>query len=159
MRLTLYTDYSLRVLMYLAADPDQTSTIQEIANGYNISKNHLMKVAYELGQAGYVETVRGRNGGLRLLRAANEIRLGDLVRECEGDFTLVECFDPEHNQCVLTPVCKLKDVLKEALDAYFQSLNRHTLEDLIQQKRVLVKLLSLNSPALAKPVAAPNPKS
>jgi len=159
MRLTLYTDYSLRVLMYLAADPDQTSTIQEIANGYNISKNHLMKVAYELGQAGYVETVRGRNGGLRLLRAADEIRLGDLVRECEGDFTLVECFDPEHNQCVLTPVCKLKDVLKEALDAYFQSLNRYTLEDLIQQKRVLVKLLSLDSPSLAKPVAAPNPKS
>lgn len=159
MRLTLYTDYSLRMLMYLATDPDQTSTIQEIANGYGISKNHLMKVAYELGQAGYVETVRGRNGGLRLLRAASEIRLGDLVRECEGDFTLVECFDPEHNQCVLTPVCKLKEVLKEALDAYFQSLNRYTLEDLLQQKQVLVKLLSLNSSALAKPVAAPNPKS
>jgi Rrf2 family nitric oxide-sensitive transcriptional repressor len=130
--------------MYLATDPDQTSTIQEIANGYSISKNHLMKVAYELGQAGYVETVRGRNGGLRLLRAADEIRLGDLVRECEGDFTLVECFDPEHNQCVLTPACKLKDVLKEALDAYFQSLNQYTLADLLQRKAKLVKLLAIN---------------
>src|SRR5689334_14035757 len=145
MKLTLYTDYSLRMLMYLAADPDQTSTIQEIADRFNISKNHLMKVAYELGQAGYVETVRGRNGGLRLARAAPEIRLGDLVRECEGDFTLVECFDAEHNQCVLTSACHLKHVLKEALDAYFQSLNRYTLADLLQKKATLVKLLSLNA--------------
>jgi Rrf2 family nitric oxide-sensitive transcriptional repressor len=129
--------------MYLAADPDQTSTIQEIADRFNISKNHLMKVAYELGRAGYVETVRGRNGGLRLARAASKIKLGELVRECEGDFTLVECFDAEHNQCVLTPVCKLKPVLNEALDAYFQSLNRYTLADLLQ-KTTLVKLLSLN---------------
>ncbi|MEO6723976.1 MAG: Rrf2 family transcriptional regulator [Blastocatellia bacterium] len=161
MKLTLYTDYSLRMLMYLAANPDQTSTIQEIANGYNISKNHLMKVAYELGQAGYVETVRGRNGGLRLARVASEIKLGDLVRECEGDFTLVECFDPEHNQCVLTPVCKLKNVLKEALDAYFQSLNQYSLADLLQQKKALVKLLSLKSqpePA-ANIVAASKSKS
>lgn len=145
MKLTLYTDYSLRVLMYLAADPDQTSTIQEIADSFNISKNHLMKVAYELGQASYVETVRGRNGGLRLARPAEEIKLGDLVRECEGDFTLVECFDAEHNQCVLTPVCKLKHVLREALDAYFQSLNQYSLADLLEQRQKLVKLLSLNS--------------
>ena len=159
MRLTLYTDYSLRVLMYLAADPDQTSTIQAIADGYNISKNHLMKVAYELGQAGYVETVRGRNGGLRLARVASQIKLGDLVRECEGDFTLVECFDAEHNQCVLTPVCKLKDVLKEALDAYFQSLNQYSLADLLKQKKTLVKLLSLKSqsPELLPP-RTPNRK-
>jgi Rrf2 family nitric oxide-sensitive transcriptional repressor len=144
MKLTLYTDYSLRMLMYLALDPDQTSTIQEVADRFTISKNHLMKVAYELGQAGYVETVRGRNGGLRLSRPAAEIRLGDLVRECEGDFTMVECFDAEHNQCVLTPACKLKNVLKEALDAYFQSLNQHTLADLLQPKTTLVKLLGLN---------------
>jgi len=144
-KLTLYTDYSLRMLMYLAADPNQTSTIQEIADRFHISKNHLMKVAYELGRAGYVGTVRGRNGGLRLARAASDIRLGDLVRECEGDFTLVECFDSDHNQCVLTPACKLKHVLKEALDAYFQSLNRYTLADLLQKKAMLVKLLSLNA--------------
>ncbi len=145
MKLTLYTDYSLRMLMYLALDPDQTSTIQEVADRFNVSKNHLMKVAYELGQAGYVETVRGRNGGLRLSRPAAKIKLGELVRECEGDFTMVECFDAEHNQCVLTPACKLKNVLKEALDAYFQSLNRYTLADLLQPKTSLVKLLGLTS--------------
>jgi Rrf2 family nitric oxide-sensitive transcriptional repressor len=139
------------MLTYLAADPDQTSTIREIADRFNISKNHLMKVAYELGRAGYVETVRGRNGGLRLARAASEIRLGDLVRECEGDFTLVECFDAEHNQCVLTPACGLKQVLKEALDAYFQSLNRYTLSNLLQKKATLVKLLSLNASYADKP--------
>ncbi|MDQ3010507.1 MAG: Rrf2 family transcriptional regulator [Acidobacteriota bacterium] len=159
MRLTLYTDYSLRVLMYLAADPDQTSTIQEIADSFRISKNHLMKVAYQLGQAGYVGTVRGRNGGLRLARPAAEVRLGDLVRECEGDFTLVECFDAEHNQCVLTPVCKLKHVLREALDAYFQSLNQYTLADLVQQKKALVKILSLKSQSAASTVAALKAKS
>ena len=144
MKLTLYTDYSLRMLMYLALDPDQTSTIQEVADRFKISKNHLMKVAYQLGQAGYVETVRGRNGGLRLLRAASEIKLGDLVRECEGDFTMVECFDTDQNQCVLTPACKLKNVLKDALDAYFQSLNQYTLADLLQPKTTLVQLLRLN---------------
>lgn len=144
MRLTLYTDYSLRMLMYLAMDPDQTSTIQEIANSFGISKNHLMKVAYELGQKGFVETVRGRGGGLRLARPAESIRLGDLVRQCEGDFTMVECFDAEHNQCVLTSACRLKGILNEALEAYFQSLNQYTLADLMRQKTTFVKLLSLS---------------
>lgn len=144
MRLTLYTDYSLRMLMYLAMDPDQTSTIQEIADRFGISKNHLMKVAYELGQKGFVETVRGRGGGLRLARSAESIRLGDLVRQCEGDFTMVECFDAEHNQCVLTSACRLKGILNEALEAYFQSLNQYTLADLMRQKTAFVKLLSLS---------------
>ncbi len=144
MRLTLYTDYSLRMLMYLAMDPDQTSTIQEIADRFGISKNHLMKVAYELGQKGFVETVRGRGGGLRLARSVESIRLGDLVRQCEGDFTMVECFDAEHNQCVLTSACRLKGILNEALEAYFQSLNQYTLADLMRQKTAFVKLLSLS---------------
>jgi Rrf2 family nitric oxide-sensitive transcriptional repressor len=142
MRLTLYTDYSLRTLMYLAMDPDQTSTIQEIADRFGISKNHLMKVAYELGQSGFVETVRGRGGGLRLAKPAESIRLGKLVRQCERDFTMVECFDAEHNQCVLTSACRLKGILKEALDAYFESLDQYTLADLMRQKATFVKLLS-----------------
>lgn len=144
MKLTMYTDYSLRVLMYLALDPDNTSTIQEIADHYNISKNHLMKVAYELGQSGYVETVRGRNGGLRLAKSAAEINLGELVRECEEDFTLVECFDAENNQCVLTPACKLKHVLKEALENYFHSLNQYSLADLLQHRKSMARLLAID---------------
>ncbi len=144
MKLTLYTDYSLRVLMYLALDPDNTSTIQEIADHYNVSKNHLMKVAYELGQSGYVETVRGRNGGLRLAKPAAEINLGELVRECEEDFTLVECFDAENNQCVLTPACKLKHVLKEALENYFHSLNQYSLADLLQHRKSMARLLAID---------------
>ena len=145
MKLTLYTDYSLRMLMYLALDPDQTSTIQEIAERFSISKNHLMKVAHELGKSGYVETLRGRNGGLRLARAANEIKIGELVKECEADFVMVECFDDEHNQCVLTPACKLKRVLHEALDAYFVALNQYTLTDLIEQQSALVKILAIGA--------------
>ncbi|MGE0885383.1 MAG: Rrf2 family transcriptional regulator [Blastocatellales bacterium] len=144
MKLTLYTDYSLRVLMYLALDPDNTSTIQEIADHYNVSKNHLMKVAYELGQSGYVETVRGRNGGLRLAKPAAEINLGELVRECEEDFTLVECFDAGNNQCVLTPACKLKHVLKEALENYFHSLNQYSLADLLQHRKSMARLLAID---------------
>ena len=143
MRLTLYTDYSLRVLMYLALDPDQTSTIQEIADSYNISKNHLMKVAYELGRAGYVETVRGRNGGLHMAKAATEINLGALIRQCEGDFTLVECFDAKLNQCVLTPSCSLKRALHKALDAYFAVLDQYSLADLLQPKKALAQLLAI----------------
>jgi Rrf2 family transcriptional regulator, nitric oxide-sensitive transcriptional repressor len=145
MKLTLYTDYSLRMLMFLALDPDHTSTIQEIAEKFNISKNHLMKVAHELGKSGYVETLRGRNGGLRLARSANEIKLGELVKECEEDFTMVECFDAEHNQCVLTAACKLKRVLHEALDAYFDALNQYTLIDLIEQPRAMVKILGVGA--------------
>ncbi|MFN0119580.1 MAG: Rrf2 family transcriptional regulator [Blastocatellia bacterium] len=143
MKLTMYTDYSLRMLMYLALDPDQSSTIQEIADSYGISKNHLMKVAHELGRAGYVETVRGRNGGLRLARPADEVRLGDLIRACETDFTLVECFDREHNQCVLTPACNLKTILQEALAAYFQTLNQYTLADLLRRKAAMAQLLAI----------------
>lgn len=131
--------------MYLAIDPDQTSTIQEIAERFNISKNHLMKVAHELGKSGYVETLRGRNGGLRLARPAHEINLGALVKECEEDFTMVECFDAEKNQCVLTPACKLKRVLHEALDAYFAALNQYTLVDLVEQPRALVKILGVGA--------------
>ncbi|MDX2032527.1 MAG: Rrf2 family transcriptional regulator [Blastocatellia bacterium] len=142
MKLTMYTDYSLRVMMSLAADPGRTRTIQEIADGFGISKNHLMKVAYELGQAGLGETVRGRGGGLRLARPAAGIRLGELVRDCEKDFAMVECFDKEKNQCVLTPACKLKRALAEALEAYFEALNRYTLADLVRHKGTLTTLLS-----------------
>src|SRR6185295_8157636 len=102
MRLTFYSDYSLRLLMYAAVRHGELVTIQEIANAYGISKNHLMKVAFELGRNGYLETVRGRNGGLRLARDPKAIGLGEVLRSTEEDFDMVECFDPKSNTCVIS---------------------------------------------------------
>ncbi len=141
MRLTDYTDYALRTLMYLGAHAGATATIQEIADAYGISKNHLMKVVHEFGQAGYIETSRGRGGGIRLGRPAKEISIGDVVRLAEGEFTLVECFGASGNRCVITPACKLKSVFKRALDAFMAELDRHTLADLIDNRAALAKLL------------------
>ena len=120
MRLTAYTDYGLRLLMYVAMKADELATIQEVADAYGISKNHLMKVAYDLGQHGFIETVRGRGGGLRLARPAARIGLGDVVRCMEGDFTMVECFAPGADGCRITRACRLKGVLGEALKAYLR---------------------------------------
>lgn len=142
MRLTNYTDYSLRVLIYLATKQNhELVTIKEIAEAYHISKNHLMKVVFELGKLGYLETIRGRNGGFRLLRAPEEISLGQLVRATEEDFNLVECFDRDHGGCVISPVCKLKGVIKEALNAYMNVLDQYTLADLVDNTDDLSRLL------------------
>lgn len=141
MRLTDYTDYALRTLMYLGAHADATATIQEIADAYGISKNHLMKVVHEFGQAGYIETSRGRGGGIRLGRPAKQISIGDVVRLAEGEFTLVECFGPGGNRCVITPACRLKRVFEGALDAFMAELDRHTLADLIENRAALIRLL------------------
>ena len=108
MRLTVYTDYSLRMLMYLAVKDDKLATISEIAASYGISKNHLMKVAHQLGIAGYVETVRGRSGGLRLAKPVAAIRLGDVVRRTEQDMALVPCFEPVNAPCAIRAGCGLR---------------------------------------------------
>src|SRR5665213_4546291 len=105
MRLTVYTDFSLRVLMYVALRPDQRPTIAGIAASYGISKNHLMKVVYELGVAGYISTLRGKNGGLVLARNPQDIVLGEVVRRTEPDLALVPCFDPVNAPCVISPAC------------------------------------------------------
>ena len=143
MRLTVYTDYSLRVLMYLGIRPDRLCTIQEIASAYGISRNHLMKVAHQLGLAGYVDTVRGRGGGLRLARPPAQIGIGAVVRACEEDFRLVECFDAERNRCVITPACRLTAMLAEALDAYLAVLDSYTLADLLRDDTRLRRLLAI----------------
>ncbi|MBM7607311.1 Rrf2 family nitric oxide-sensitive transcriptional repressor [Lysinibacillus composti] len=144
MRLTLYTDYSLRVLLYLGVKgKDRLSTIQEIADAYNISKNHLMKVTYELGQLGYIETVRGRGGGIRLAVDPNEINIGKVVRHTEEDFQIVECFSNENNMCKISPACQLKNVLFEALNAYLNVLDQYTIGDFLLSKDELFKLLEI----------------
>lgn len=143
MRLTLHTDYALRLLMHLAIAPDKRVTISDVAEAFVISRNHLVKVAYGLGQAGFVETVRGRGGGLRLARPAEEIAIGDVVRAMEEDFRIVECFDREANTCCIAPACRLKRLLKEALDAWIGVLDGATLADLVERPAPLRRLLAL----------------
>jgi Rrf2 family nitric oxide-sensitive transcriptional repressor len=131
MRLTSFTDYTLRTLLYLAANRDRLVTIQDIADLHVISKNHLMKVVYQLGQSGLVETVRGRNGGLRLAMEPGQINIGALVRSTETDFFMAECFDRAHDTCPLTPDCKLKHTLNDATKAFLAVLDQQTLEDML----------------------------
>jgi Rrf2 family nitric oxide-sensitive transcriptional repressor len=142
MRLTVYTDFALRSLMYIAVNPDRLPTIAEIAEHYRISKNHLMKVVYELGRAGYLETVRGRNGGLRLGRRPEDIRLGDVVRTTEPDMALVPCFEPIGAACAILPACKLRGALQEAGAAFLAVLDGYTLADLISNGDMLSALLT-----------------
>ena len=141
MRLTVYTDYSLRMLMYLAVKSDGRATIAEVAAAYGISKAHLTKVAHQLGLAGYVETVRGKGGGLSLARAAAGIGLGDVVRRTEPDMALVPCFEPVHGSCQIVPACGLRGALYEARQAFLAVLDRYSLADLVQRRVELAALL------------------
>jgi Rrf2 family nitric oxide-sensitive transcriptional repressor len=144
MRLTVYTDYALRMLMYLALKEDQLATIAEIAESYDISKNHLMKVAHQLGVAGYVETVRGRGGGLRLAKPIQAIVLGEVVRYTEPDMAIVPCFAPVNAPCAIQPCCVLKRALKKARDAFVEVLDGYTLSDLVQPQARLTSLLGIS---------------
>ena len=130
MRLTNFSDYALRVLLFAAAKGDRLITIEETARVYGISRSHLMKVANQLTRAGYLTAVRGRTGGLRLGGRPEDIRLGDIVRATEPDFALVECFGTD-NSCLITPRCRLRGVLNDALLAFLATLDGHTLADLI----------------------------
>ncbi|TDT44284.1 BadM/Rrf2 family transcriptional regulator [Halospina denitrificans] len=144
MRITGYTDYSLRVLMYVTAQGNRLATIQEIADRYGISKNHLMKVVHQLTRKGYLESVRGKKGGIRLKPNPSDINLGILVREMEPDLHLVECFGPD-NTCVITPICSLKGVLNEALQAFLATLDQYTLADITPSSDIpqLIRLLNI----------------
>ena len=142
MRLTTYTDYALRVLIHLAVQPQHLTTIADIAESYGISENHLMKVVHQLGLAGYIETVRGRNGGIRLLKEPREINVGEIVRRMEPDFYLAPCFNAS-GSCVIEPACILKDALGQARDAFLAVLDRYTLADLVMPRRELAALLNV----------------
>lgn len=141
MHLTSFSDYTLRVLMYLALERGRLATIAEIAAAYGISRNHLMKVVHELGQAGVVETVRGKGGGIRLARDPGDIRIGAIVRAAEGEGPIVECLSGRANTCPITPVCRLTRVLVEGFDALYHHLDRYTLADLVGNRRALAAVL------------------
>lgn len=124
------TDYALRLLMYVAQHPDRLCTITEVAQVYGISRAHLMKVTHQLGQAGWIETLRGKGGGMRLAHAPADINLGKVVRSIEPDFTLVECFSAD-NHCILTGNCRLAFLLGGALRSFMAHLDSYTLADLM----------------------------
>ncbi|MCG2582261.1 MAG: Rrf2 family transcriptional regulator [Marinobacter sp.] len=144
MHITRYTDYSMRVLIYLAVQGDRLATIQEIADSYDISKNHLMKVVHQLNKKGYIETIRGKKGGIRLHMAPEDINVGVLVRETEQDMNIVECFSST-NACRITPVCGLKSMFAEALKAFLETLDKYTLADVVQNQHrpQLLRLLQI----------------
>ncbi|NML33995.1 Rrf2 family transcriptional regulator [Paraburkholderia antibiotica] len=157
MRLTDYTDYALRVLLYLAVRGDGLSTIQDISQAYGISKNHLMKVVQQLGEHGWVETVRGRNGGLRLGAQTLTLTVGDVVRLTESDFALVGCLPDrqgEQRPCVITPHCRLRGALQAANQAFLAELDRHTIGDVAQPQSPLAALLGLSVRIPVVPLAA-----
>ena len=133
MRLTEFTDYSLRVLLFCASNPGRSITIAELAQTYGISRNHLMKVVNDLSREGLIQTTRGRGGGLQLLKPAAEICIGDVVRHAEPDFRMVECFDPVSNTCTLTSQCKLASVIDKALKSFMVELDGVTLADLVRR--------------------------
>lgn len=141
MRLTRYTDYALRVLIYLGLHPGEVCTIAEIAAGYDISENHLMKVVHQLGQFGFINTVRGRGGGISLARPPGEIRIGDVVRLTEEDLVLVECFEPRTNKCRITSACGLNHALSDALAAFLKVLDGYSLADVLASPQGLQALL------------------
>jgi Rrf2 family transcriptional regulator, nitric oxide-sensitive transcriptional repressor len=129
MRLTTFSDYALRLLIMADSAGDNLVTIEAAATRYNISRTHLMKVANQLTRSGYLEAVRGRSGGLRLARPADQIKIGDVIRATEPDFALVECF-MSANDCCITGACRLPRILREALDAFLDSLDKYTLADI-----------------------------
>ena len=137
MRLTRYTDYAMRTLLHLAARPERLCSIAEIADAYGISKNHLMKVVNDLVGAGFLESVRGRNGGVRLALPAAQINIGRVVRHTEEGFNLADCA-----HCRIAPACGLTGVLAEALAAFLQVLDRYSLQDLVADRQGLMKLLA-----------------
>ena len=140
MQLTQFSDYSLRVLLYLTARSERWVPLPEISRAYGVSQNHMAKVAQLLLERGYVESLRGRTGGLRLAKPPNQINVGSVVRATEPHFDLVECFEAKTNTCPIDPVCGLKGALVSAQKAFLQELDRFTLADFLPRAPALVKL-------------------
>lgn len=151
MKLTAFTDYSLRVLIYLAAEPGRRATVGEICAAFDVKLNHLTKVVHHLAKRGWVDTVRGKGGGLTLARPAAAIRVGEVVRDTEGQALPAECFSAQASQCAIVSQCRLKGVLGEAVEAFYAVLDRYTLADITANRQQLVQLLRFMAPAEATP--------
>ncbi|MCC3862246.1 RrF2 family transcriptional regulator [Pseudemcibacter aquimaris] len=132
MRLTSFTDYSVRVLTYVAKKNGELASIREVSEVYGISSNHLMKVIHHLGKGDYLETIRGKNGGFRLAKEPKDINIGELIKYTEEDMTLVECLGNKEGRCLLQEECNFSNVMQEALDAFMGTINKYTLADLIK---------------------------
>jgi Rrf2 family nitric oxide-sensitive transcriptional repressor len=141
MKLTTFSDYTLRVLMFLAINRDRLATIPEVAAAYDISQNHLMKVVHQLALSGVIESVRGKGGGIRLARQPEDIRLGQILRSSESNAAIVECLSEDGGACCIAPACKLKGVLARAFDSLYATLDETTLADLVNAPRKLDALL------------------
>lgn len=150
MRLTTFSDYTLRVLMYLGLRGTELSTIAEIADAYGISKNHLMKVVNQLATWGYVETIRGKNGGLRLHGNPANINIGEVVRNSEKGSALVECFQSS-GDCRIEPVCRLRGALGKATEAFYKALDEYSLADLLKNRDEISPILVPAPGAGARP--------
>ena len=144
MRLTLHTDYALRVLMYAAAKGDGLSTIPEIVERFDISRSHVMKVVHRLGRLGYLETIRGRKGGIRLARDPRHINVGAIVRDMEEELDVLGCLAGE-DYCRIQQCCVLKDALRQATNAFLSALDGYTIEDLVRPRRALTRLLAIET--------------
>ena len=142
MRLASFSDYSLRVLIYLAVKDKELSTVGEISKKYNISRNHLVKVVHNLATMGVINSYKGKGGGIALSLSPDKINIGKLVRKLEMDSTLVECFG-NSNQCIITSSCKLKNAIKAAEQSFYETLSTYTLEDIVSNKNKLAESLSL----------------
>lgn len=144
MKLTAFTDYSLRVLIYLAAVPGRRATINEVATTFAVSENHLTKVVHFLGQQGWLANVRGKGGGMQLALEARQIVIGQVVRATEGEALPAECFGKDAQRCTIARVCRLRGVMKEAVDAFHAVLDRYTLDDIVHNREQLAQVLQLH---------------
>jgi Rrf2 family transcriptional regulator, nitric oxide-sensitive transcriptional repressor len=141
-QLTYYTDYSLRVLIFLAIQRSRTSTIQEISDRFDISRNHLVKVVHNLARGGFIKSYRGKGGGIELACDPAQINIGEVVRYTEGPLQPVECFNPERNECVIAGACGLTHVLAEACNNFMATLERYTLDDVVKRRTQLMRILT-----------------
>ncbi|MEO8805597.1 MAG: Rrf2 family transcriptional regulator [Burkholderiaceae bacterium] len=149
MKLTSFTDYSLRVLIYLAVGSERRITIAEIAAAFEIPENHLTKVVHFLGKQGWVSTVRGKGGGMVLAKPAKDISVGKVVRDTEGAAMPAECFGPDESNCAIARYCRLKGVLAEAVSGFYAVLDHYTLADIARNKQALSSVLHFHRPASA----------
>ena len=154
MKLSTFTDYSLRLLMYLAANTGGRATIAQIAQAFGVSEHHLVKVAHSLGRAGWLANVRGKGGGLELAVAPERIVIGAVVRHTEGRAVMAECF-ADDSDCSIAPDCRLKGVLAESVDAFYRVLDSYTLADIVRNRRQLAKVLFVDTAPVTRAARSP----